>query len=83
MLSSGGAVTDHRHQAARCPIHQRPAAADHPLRLPDEVASDGAAQLQLVAHAQFIRQVGDTSPSSSRSTVSVTRWSSSGGEAIE
>jgi hypothetical protein len=49
--------------------------------LPDEVAAEGTAQLQLVARPKLVDQIRRTSPSSRPSTVSTT-WSSSGAAAI-
>src|SRR2546430_6365903 len=54
----GGTMTDHGHQwyDARPPSDQQKGTAH--VRLPDEVSSDGTAQLQLVTGAEFIREVG-------------------------
>ena len=57
--------------------HQRPAV----LRSPDEVAADRTVQLDLVARPHHLRQYGETSPSTRRSTVIAT--GSPGADAIE
>lgn len=62
------------------PEQNHPGTADDQQQLsavagvPHEPAADRAAELQLIARTQFPGQVGETSPSSSRSTVIATGW---------
>ena len=58
MAADGGAGTDHRHER-----HDTRAARDQQHRanlgrLPDEVAADGASQLELVPGAKLVGEVG-------------------------